>query len=140
MPGDDKVWRQIVNLVNRVAGVHVKAGILNDGEMAEIGLYHEYGTEDIPERSWLRSTFRDKRTQLIAIQARIAKALLENRISEVQAMELLGAWAAGAIKSQITTDGNFAPLASSTIAAKHSAKALIETGQMANSISYVVVR
>jgi hypothetical protein len=138
MPGNDKVWRQLVNLVNRLDGVRVQAGI-TDGEIAEIGLFHEYGTATIPERSWLRSTFRDKREQLVAIQAKIAKAILELRIDERRAMELLGAWAAGAIKATITADGDFAPLAPATIAAKGSAKPLIETSRLVNSITYVVV-
>lgn len=35
----------------------VKAGVLREDEVAEIACYNEYGTDNIPERSFIRSTF-----------------------------------------------------------------------------------
>jgi hypothetical protein len=37
--------------------IKITAGILDEGEIAEIACYNEYGTLHIPERSFIRSTF-----------------------------------------------------------------------------------
>ncbi len=37
--------------------ITITSGILDEGEVAERACYNEYGTGDIPERSFVRSTF-----------------------------------------------------------------------------------
>ncbi len=137
---DDRAWRKIYNLVRKVDGASVRAGAL-DGPSSEIATIHEYGAPKagIPERSFVRSTFRDKRGELVALQAKVAAALIAGKVTESQAMQILGAWAVGAIKATITRDGHFAPLASSTVRAKRSDKALIDTGQLVGAIRFEVV-
>jgi hypothetical protein len=139
MASDDRVWRKLYNLVRKAAGKSVRVGLF-DGELAEIGAVHEYGSADgtIPERSWLRSTFRSRREDLAKMQARVTKAMLAGKITETQAMELLGQWAAGAVKQTIQRDGEFAPLAPATVEAKGSTRPLVDTGQLAQSIAYKV--
>lgn len=137
---DVRAWRKIYNTVQKVDGAAVKVGF-GDGESAEIGVIHEYGSpaNNIPERSMIRQTFRNRREELIRLQAKLARALIEGKITEERAMGLLGAWAAGAIKATITRDGSFAPLKPATIARKKSSKPLIETGQLVGSVTFVVV-
>lgn len=136
---DTRVWREIVNLAQRLDGVRVRVGILDDSELAMIGAAHEYGTDTIPQRSWMRQTFERKRAELAALQAKMLQAILLRKISPERAMGLIGAWATGAIKATITSDGNFAPLAPATIAAKKSSKALIDTGQLVNRVTWKIV-
>jgi hypothetical protein len=137
---DDRVWRKLYNTVRKADGASVKVGLF-DGELAEIGMIHEFGAPKahIPARPFIKQTFVNHRGDLVALQRKLAAAIMTGRIDEKRAMGLLGAWAAGAIKATITRDGNFAPLAPSTIAAKSSSKPLVETGQMANAITFVVV-
>lgn len=136
---DDAVWRKIYNLVQKANGASVRVGI-PDGELADIGLIHEFGAPkaNIPERSFVRQTFRNKRPQLIALQARIAALIMTGKITPEAAMGLLGAFMAGAIKATITSEGNFAPLAPSTIKAKGSSKPLVDHGDLVRSITWVV--
>lgn len=136
---DDRVWRKIHSLVRKAHGANVRAGI-PDGELAEIGLIHEFGAPgaNIPERSFIRQTFRNRRSEIIALQAKISAAIMAGKIDARRAMALLGAWLAGAIKATITSDGQFVPLASATVKAKGSSKALIDTAQMLNAITFEV--
>lgn len=137
---DLKVWRKLYNLAKRVGGVAVRVGP-QDGENATIGFIHEYGAPKagIPARPFLSQTFQNRRAELIAIQTKIAQGILTGKLDERKAMELLGAWAVGAIKATITKDGNFAPLKPATIKRKGSDKPLIDSGQLVGSIKFVVV-
>lgn len=140
MAGDDKVWRKIYGLARKLDGASVKVGVM-EGDIAEIAMIHEYGAPKakIPERSFIRSTFRNKRSELAALQARICALVLAGKLDEKKAMALIGAWSVGAIKATITKDGNLAPLAASTIAAKGSSRPLVDTSQLVNSITFVVI-
>lgn len=140
MTADLRVWRKLYNLARKVDGASVRVGP-QDGENAEIGLIHEYGAPkaNIPARPFLAQTFKNRRSELIALQAKIAQGLLAGRLTEERAMGLLGAWAVGAIKATITRDGQFAALKPATIKRKGSDKPLIHTGQLVGSINFVVV-
>lgn len=148
---DDHVWRALRTRLAGLAHARVKVGIIGAaaGEEhegagatnAEIGAAHEFGTATVPERSWLRSTFRDpeKREQLRRLQARLLRDLMAGKINVLQAMGLLGAWGMGAIKATITRDGHFAPLKPATIARKGSSRPLVDTGQMVGAITWAVI-
>lgn len=153
---DDRVWQALRGRIAELATASVKAGIVGqeaeaerDGHTnAEIGAIHEYGAvwvdEDgvehvIVQRSFIRSTFVNKRDDLIRLQARLANLYVTGKIDKERALGLLGAWAAGAIKATITSDGNLAPNKPSTIARKHSSRPLVDTGALVGSISWIVV-
>jgi hypothetical protein len=146
---DDHIWRALRARMLGLDRARVKVGIIggaaseeHDGATnAEIGFAHEFGNAHVPERSWLRQTFRDpkKREQLRALQVRLFRDLINGRITVAQAMGLLGAWGMGAIKATITRDGVFVPLKPATIKRKGSSKPLIDTGQFVGSISWAVV-
>ncbi len=141
MPGDTKMWEQLVVKVGAAAKRKIRVGILEDGETATIGLHHEYGAPraNIPERSWLRSTFNERGNDLAKVQARVVRAILAGKLTVQQGLELLGAWAMNAVKRQITTSGTFEPLKPRTIARKGSSKPLIDTAQMLNAIRFVIL-
>lgn len=146
---NDRVWRELVKRIDGIADKHAKVGVIDqaagddhDGATnAEIAAVHEFGSQDghIPERSFLRATFRDQRDKLIAIQAKACKALLADKVTVRRALELIGAWGAGAVKAYITRGDNLLPLAAATIKRKGSSRPLVDTGQMVNAITFVVV-
>lgn len=138
---DDRVWKKIYNLVQKADGASVRVG-LPDGELAEIGLIHEYGAPKagIPERSFIRQTFRNKRPQLIALQGRLAGMIMTGKITPERAMDILGAWLSGAIKATITSDGHFVPLAPATVKAKGSSKPLVDHGDLSRAVTWRVVK
>lgn len=136
---DKRAWKKLYNTVKKLDGASVRVGAL-DGENATLAAIHEYGAPraNIPARPFIRPTFERRRGELVALQAKLAKAMLLGVLSEERAMAMLGAWAAGAIKATITRDGNFVPLRPATIARKHSAKPLIDTGQLVGAITFKV--
>lgn len=106
---------------------------------AEIAAALHLGTATIPSRPFIRQAFLTRRGEFLALAQRLAKAFLLGKMSGEQVMGLLGAWGAGAIKATITRTGSFAPLAPSTIARKKSSRPLVDTGQLVNSVSFVVI-
>lgn len=133
-------WRKLYNLLKKVDGASVRAGVL-DGDLAVIAAVQEYGSpkRGIPARPAVRQAFENHRGELVALQAKIAQALVEGKMTEHRAMQLLGMWAVGAIKATYTSEGKFTPLAAATIRAKGSSKPLIDTGQLVAAVTFVVV-
>lgn len=151
MPGSTAAWEAIRARVGAAGRKTVHVGVLGkdaeslhgtDGTTnGEVALWMEYGTEHVPERSFIRSTLRDPavRARARALQARCARAIVAGRMTAERAHGLIGAFWASEIQETIT-GGNIAPeLRPATVARKQSSKVLIETGQLARSISWVVV-
>jgi hypothetical protein len=146
---DDKIWRELLARVKGIKDAHVKVGFVGDGAAApnggstnaELAAIHEFGAPraNIPARPFIRPTFDTRRDELVRLQTKLAKDLIAGKIDVTQAMGLLGAWGAGAIKAQVTRNGQFVPLAVATIRRKNSSKPLIDSGQMLASVSWVVV-
>jgi hypothetical protein len=117
------------------AGTHV------DGDLtvASIGFIHEFGTEDIPERSFMRSTLREKKKEIITLQKQLLRKIVNGSSNTVKALGLLGEVMADFISQKITTLKT-PPNAPGTIIAKGSSNPLVDTGQLRNSITYEVNR
>lgn len=153
MTGDVKIndakWRAILRTVTAMKRATVRVGVMGDAgdekgvSLAEIAAFHEFGTSTIPERSFLRSTFYGHAAEGLAkMCATLSKAILEGKMDEPRALGLLGTWAVSevrkTIRDRLTTGPEDQALAASTIAAKGSSLALVDTGQLINSITWVV--
>lgn len=148
---DTRPWDALRERLAAAQGKSVRVGIVGaaanqshgDSEHtnAEIGLFHEFGTRTIPERSFLRSTLRDptRIEEFKALQARLLGAVLDGKMTADRALGLLGAWAAGAIQATITQSDIPPPLKPETVARKGSNKPLVDSGQLVRSISWEVV-
>lgn len=135
-------------LAHGVRPAHVRAEI-KDAQKAgssysqALGAYMlEHGDPlwQIPPRPFLEPAFKANADKLRVQQLKIIKAALEGspeKMSiEVQKLGLLGQ---SIVKAWFVDPRNgWAPNAPSTIAAKGSDKPLIDTGELRNSISYVV--
>lgn len=136
---------------------YAKAGVLasekerDSGEVSNVDLaiIHEFGSPiaGIPERSFVRSAFTRNRQEYSATLKKLAAALIEGK--GVQTAEkilgLVGAKMAADMKAAITK-GIAPPNAPAVYArklAKGSAngtpKPLVDTGQLLNSITWVVI-
>lgn len=138
-------WDALYSLIIKAGGKQVHAGVFNGvngatGEIVSIAAHHEYGAPraGIVERSYIRSVVRERKAELAALMARVVKMMIQRKITEQKALELIGAWLAGAIKGRIVS-GPFAPLKPSTIARKGSATPLIDTGQLKNTVAFIIV-
>jgi hypothetical protein len=107
---------------------------LNNVELATV---HEFGTATVPERSFIRSTYEAHRDEMVLLMARLVPALYAQKITVQQLLGLVGAKFAAEIKNTIRASIP-PPLSPVTIAEKGSSLPLVDTGQLINSISWVV--
>lgn len=126
---------------------YVEVGIIDAGQeenspltVASIGYIQEYGTDDgrIPERSFMRSTIKEKQKEVIAMQKKLLIKIRKNTITSKHALGLIGEFMADAIKQKIISLSSPAN-AESTIKRKGSSNPLIDKGQLKNSITYRVI-
>lgn len=131
-------------------GVLDSAGTTADGTpLVEIAAVHEYGTSEssaihIPQRSFIRSTFKRTASERTKITASLIKKVTNDHYMTVQrALGLYGNWAVARVKETIvkrlTTGPESQALKPATIAAKGSSTPLIDTAQLKNSISYEII-
>ena len=138
----DKGYKAFRAELQRARNATVEIGIhedkFNDGlSVAEYGAYNEFGTKDIPERSFMRSTFDEKQSQINADMAKRYDQVKTGKIGVHRALSLVGERHAQDIQDKIGS--NIAPKNSdATIARKKSSKTLIDTGIMRQSIRHKV--
>jgi hypothetical protein len=150
----DKLFKQLTK-----PQPHVKVGIIGDKggnadhggiSMIELGAVHEFGAPkvSIPERSFIRRTFRVRQKELGKTIGELVKRVnWKDSKSIEQALGKLGAWGAAQVKNTITEGaglaapgGGFAgePLQERTIARKGSDRPLVDTGRLLNAITWKV--
>jgi phage gpG-like protein len=147
---DTKVWDALRERLRRLGrkGAHVRVGVMQSAgnapsgiSLVELAAVHEFGSPaaGIPERSFIRSTFRERGEQLVNLTTRLAKAVIAERSSIDEALGLLGAWGADQVKRTIR---GFIepPLKQKTIDRKGSDLPLVDTGQLINSITWEVAK
>lgn len=131
--------------IEALKGVSVVVGIPSSeahkaGEgitVLEKAIIHEFGTEHIPERSFLRSTFAEKKNNTVEILGVETKKYLNNGGDVKNPYSKAGGYLAAEVRETIISGIN-PPLMQATIDHKKSSKPLIDTGQLLNSITYEV--
>lgn len=129
---------------------HVKVGILesagqhqnSDLTVAQVATFHEFGTESIPERSFIRTTVDENTEKYHNKIDQLRKDVIFFGKSTRKALTELGLFIQRDIKKTITdTHPSWPQLSDTTIAQriKNSDKPLIDTGQLRNSVQYEVV-
>lgn len=115
------------------AGKHTDS----DQTVATIGFEHEFGTAKVPERSFIRSTLKDKKKKIIILQTKLIKKVQSGEMNLNTALGLVGSYVAGEISAKIVSIKS-PPNSPATIAEKGSSNPLIDTGQLKNSITWSV--
>jgi hypothetical protein len=119
----------------------------------EIGAIHEFGTDDIPQRSFIRSTWEDEKRNIDKVALRLIKRNInkggdpKNRIED--GLKSLGVWFVGKIKKKFRNNDWPALKNPSSrrrgkqkkgfIGPPRAPKPLIDTGQLRASIGFEVV-
>lgn len=104
--------------------------------VAEVANRHEFGI-GVPERSWLRAWFDERRGEIERDLSRVMRRVSEGRLTLDQGLNLLGQKYQAQIQERIS-NGIPPPNSDATIAAKGSSTPLIDTGQMRSSITYIL--
>ena len=148
---DDRVWKKLQKKIAKAAVSHVRVGVLGesgddvyDGSGAtvlEIAAFHELGTATVPERSFIRRTFRMEQDKLARAINKLAQQIVTDKLTVEGGLNVLGTWGVSRIKNAIVSGpGIPPPLADSTIEAKGSTRPLVDTGRLLNSITHSVER
>lgn len=148
----DYGFRALFKRVDEIKNSYVKVGVLGDDAkggmhvpgsdltVAEIAVVNEFGTEDIPERSFVRSTFDEKREELTRLGGKLMGSVIDGRMATKKALDIMGSTLATAMKLKITTGAGVPPPnAPSTIEKKGSSRPLVDEARMVNAITHAAV-
>lgn len=101
----------------------------------DVATWNEFGTETIPERSFIRAWFDIHEKGARELVRRLLEAVLEGKRQLSDIPEVLGTTFVGQIQKRISA-GIAPENAPATIAKKGSSKPLIDKGQLRSSITY----
>jgi hypothetical protein len=115
------------------AGRKQKAGL----NIAQYAAQNEFGTREIPERSFMRTAF-DENIQLISsFLTKEIGLVIDQKKTLDQALKLTGQLITGLIQKKIRQIV-FPPNSPRTIAEKGSSKPLIDFGSMIQAVRYTI--
>jgi hypothetical protein len=103
----------------------------------EVAIWNEFGTDTIPERSFIRAWFDENEEKCREAVRRMLVAVLEGKYQPEQALELVAQRFVGEIQKRMAL-GIPPPNSPATVARKGSATPLIDTGQLRSSVTYRV--
>lgn len=140
--GFDRAIKNLEKLGNKAPQVY--AGVVGPEALddhggitnVEIATFHEFGTDTVPQRSFLRSTADEKQQEVATRLGNAAGKTIDGAESH-NAFGLVGAWFIGQVQKKIRSRIP-PPLADSTVQAKGSDMPLIDTGQMIKILTWVV--
>lgn len=122
-------------------GIQETAGSHKESEgglsVADVGSFHEFGTDTIPQRSFIRAPIQDNKADLQTLQRKLLKEVMLGGKSTGEALALIGEKAQSDMIAAINA-GIEPGLEQSTIDAKGSSTPLIDSGQLKQSIRYKV--
>ena len=139
----DHGYKDLVRRVKAFRGAKIDVGIFeSDGSklyedavtVLEVAIWNEFGTDKIPERSFIRAWFDENEEKCREGVRRMAEAVLAGKYTPEQALELLGAKFVGEIQKRIA-NGIPPPNAASTVARKGSDTPLVDKGQLRSAIT-----
>lgn len=122
-------------------GIQETAGSHKESEgglsVADVGSFHEFGTDTIPQRSFIRAPIQDNKTDLQTLQRKLLREVMLGGKSTGEALALIGEKAQSDMIAAINA-GIEPGLEQATIDAKGSSTPLIDSGQLKQSIRYKV--
>ena len=146
---EDLGWAAILRELDKAKSASVHVGIMegeaergDDSEIDNValGIIHEYGRGNNPERSFMRSTFDEDRRGLIRLKERLWSQVLRGRLTTSQALELMGQEHQEAVQAKIVAL-QYPPLAPSTLRQRKFGgdNPLVDTSDFYRSITYQLV-
>ncbi len=107
--------------------------------IAQIASYQEFGTDTIPQRSFMRTSFDENEQRINRFAEKQFGLVLDGKQNILKAFGLIGQLVQSVIQVKIR-EIRYPPNAESTIKQKGSDKPLIDFGQMIQSVRYAIVR
>ncbi len=148
--GGEKLKETIAALAK--SDPHVRVGIFadagtggatRDGGLTnvEIAAIHEFGAPEanIPERSFIRSTFEANKPKYAGMVKKLLPQVVEGKRDVRWMFDVIGQQIVADINRKVRVEGVPPPLKPETIARKGSSRALLDTGRMLASLTYLTV-
>jgi len=141
---DVRQWNALTKqakLLSKPGGNSVDIGIFREqgSDLVNYAAYNEFGShkKNIPERSWMRSTFDEWHDRMFKkIQDNIIPILL-GRFSKKKLLNQIGSFMTNAMKRKISSSKSWAvPNVDSTIAKKGSNTPLVDSTRMKRSVTH----
>ena len=144
---------RVLQAIQNMAGKHVLVGIPADNNArkggpitnAALGYIHENGSgaRNIPARPFLKPGVAAAADQCVKVLKSAAQNAFTDKNAIDKGLNAAGLVAQASVKKRIVSQEGFTPLKAATLAARKrkgakGEKALIRTGQLLNSITYVV--
>jgi len=130
---------KLLKIMQELYKKDIDVGILPDAGQDNLdkGMWNEYGTDTIPERSFIRAGYDENRKYIEGEAEKLVAKVVDQTINPNEAANVLGAVAKGKIQ-EFAIDLRSPPNAAMTIAKKGSSNPLVDTGEMIRSIDYKV--
>ena len=108
--------------------------------VAAVALFNEFGTEDIPARSFIRGALFEARAKIEAFIAKVMERFIASpKADALSALSKIGHHIVGHIKHRINTTTRWAtPNAAATVAAKGHSRPLHDREILSKAITWVV--
>jgi hypothetical protein len=138
--GYGRILKALVEFKGQEIAVGLQAGDKTDDgkfDIASVGVVQEFGSDNIPERPFLRNSFDEKNKAWNSVALSQVGQVIDGRKAAVTAMNTIGEVMQGDIQKKIV-DGPFTPNAPATVKQKGSARPLIDSGRMRQSVRYAI--
>ncbi len=130
--------------------VRLRVGVLSNDQhdpkspigLAELAAIHEFGSPaaNIPERSFIRRTFRERDLELREVVRKVTKGVVKGKLGARRGLDLIGAWLSAEVKKTVTAGPHIPPpLQPETVARKGSDRPLVDTGRLVDAVTWDVV-
>lgn len=138
-PEGEQLMKEIRELAELEVDIGFQRGKASEGngtDLTDIAMWSELGTEHIPSRPFMRDSVDKHKTEIERMLKAQEKVLLSGGTAR-KILETIGIFQKDLIQTEIE-QGSFAPNKRSTIRRKGSDKPLIDTGQMKNSVNFLI--
>lgn len=139
--GYDALRKRLAEIKNRkvTIGLHGKDDA-RAGEISNVALAtaHEYGTEDLPERSFLRRAMDEHGADFAKYARQLAVMVVDGKLTTDRALGLLGAMVKAVVVSYFDRNLIRPDISEATKERKGSSTVLLDTASMKQAIDYVV--
>ncbi len=135
--------QRIMRELDKLQDLLVKVGFQREQKypdgtsLTDVAAWNEFGTVNMPSRPFMRDSVDENEEKIVAFMQAQVVDIIKNRKTAEQAFEAIGTFQKGLVQETIT-NGNFEPNRPATIRKKGSRHPLIDTGEMRNSVNFVI--
>lgn len=146
----DRGWDRIRKEMRLMNGSFTKVGIQagtprraskedpKPAPMVTVALANEFGTPDQPERSFMRTTYDERRATVTRLMESEKDKILRGASTTARSLALVGEYFQGQVQKKIRSNVP-PPNAPATVRKKKSSTTLIDTAQMLGAVRHVEV-